>query len=476
MALYDGTNAPIISVYLDVGNRNQGKFILNYSLLGGADQLGSYTPFTDLVKLPSNDVKKISIRRGRTREDQEIQPGALTLTLDNTSGNYDPEFSVAQTVFEATGNGTRIIYYVTGTNTFKVGQVVTITGLTNPNLNLETQTITDVTSNSFTIASSVLGTVLSQAGTATTGYVNTQTPAQTMLTAGTGIRITATIAATETSLYSGFIEAIDKDLSLQPTITITCTDVLAKLSKMRTGINVNNLYDGVAVGRILTSAGYDGILDGSGNYYIVSNVPTGDALNMIDTITTTQLGMFYADINGDLIWLNGDYFASGSFAAATKWFTLTDARTSNNVVEYDEISVIGGEKYLRNTINADAFYTDGTTETFTKFNSASAGRFGPVASDVELYFAKTDAALVAQALADQFANPAYRVDQISFECVGFSSTLWNNILSADLAAAVIVKRTPIYGSELTYNCWVQQLNHDITPNSWRTSLTLSPAI
>ena len=85
MALYDGTNAPLIKVYLDTGNRTSGLFTLSWSALGGSDVLGSYTPFTTLTQLPTTDAKRITIRRGRTREDQQIQPGTLTLTMDNNS-------------------------------------------------------------------------------------------------------------------------------------------------------------------------------------------------------------------------------------------------------------------------------------------------------------------------------------------------------------------------------------------------------
>ena len=150
MALYDGVNAPVIKVYFDTGNRNQGKFILNYSLLGGSDTLGTYTPFSTLTQLPTTDVKKISIRRGRTREDQQVQPGSLTLTLDNTSGNYDPELSKTGTVTAATGASGVVTY--TSTNTLAVGDVVTIVGLSVSALNLKLQTVTSVSGTQFTVS------------------------------------------------------------------------------------------------------------------------------------------------------------------------------------------------------------------------------------------------------------------------------------------------------------------------------------
>ena len=88
MALLDGTNAPTITVEFDVGNK--GTFTLGISLLGGTDVLG-VGPGSQWVTIPATDVRSISTRRGRTREDQANQPGALLLVLDNHSGNYDPD-------------------------------------------------------------------------------------------------------------------------------------------------------------------------------------------------------------------------------------------------------------------------------------------------------------------------------------------------------------------------------------------------
>lgn len=474
MTLYDGTNAPVIKVYLDTGNRNQGKFILNYSLLGGSDTLGSYTPFTTLTQFPTTDVKRINIQGGRTREDQEVQPGQLILTLDNTSGNYDPEWSNSSAITAASGNGSTVTY--TSSTTFlKVGDIVTIVGLTASTLNLKLQTVTSVTSTQFTVSNSATGSCTGQTSAYFYGgYVNTDDAS--ILIAGTGIQVTGTMSGgIERALFSGFIESMDKDLSLEPTVTITCVDSLSMLGRMSTGVSVSGLGDSDAVSRILTAASWQGTVVADSNLYTVSNVPTGSAISMINEITTKELGLFYVDRYNRAVWKNGDAFATGSFASASVLYTLSDRRTSTSEIEYDSISVIGGEKYMRNTINATANYSATSSATFTKFNSTSTGRFGPVAADVDLYFSATDAPTVAQNLADQFASPEYRVNNIGFECVGFSSTLWNNIMSTELGSAVIVKRTPIYAPALTYNSWVQQITHDITPNSWRMSLTLSPA-
>jgi hypothetical protein len=479
MSLYDGTNAPLIKVYLDTGNRTSGLFTLGWSTLAptGTDVLGTYTPFTTLTQMPTTDVKRISIRRGRTREDQQIQPGSLTMTMDNTSGSYDPEFSKSALITAASGNGTTVTY--TSNNNLKVGDVVTIINLTATALNLNLQTVTSVSSTQFTVANSATGSCTGQLSAAYfSGYV---TPSvDSILVAGTGIRVTGTIThgggPTEVNLFSGFIEQIDKDLSLEPVVTFTCVDGLAMLGRMFTDIDTTGLGDYTAISRILDSSGWNyGTAGSSNNLYIVSKIKSNDALSMIDPIVSTQAGaMFYVSTSGQATWLNYGVFAPGSFAGGTVRFVMTDTRASSDVVEYDEISVIGGEKYMANSVTANNTDPNGFVSTPTKFNQSSVIKYGTFAKQVDTFYSTGNIAAITQQLADQFAFPRYRVDSIGFECVGFSNDLWYEILNADLGVAVQVVRNPIYGSTLNYNCYVQEMNHDILPNSWRMSLTLSP--
>ena len=87
MPMYDGSVSPTITVSFDTGQI--GLFTLGISPLDGTDVLGTYTPTWSAVT--STDISAISIRRGRTREDQLVQPGSLTVTLDNRSAKYDPD-------------------------------------------------------------------------------------------------------------------------------------------------------------------------------------------------------------------------------------------------------------------------------------------------------------------------------------------------------------------------------------------------
>lgn len=86
--LFDGVDTPTVSVEVNLGQ--VGTFILGVSELGGPDLLAASIPET-WVALPATDVRAVSLRRGRTREDQSFQPGTATIVLDNRSGLYDPD-------------------------------------------------------------------------------------------------------------------------------------------------------------------------------------------------------------------------------------------------------------------------------------------------------------------------------------------------------------------------------------------------
>ena len=107
---------------------------------------------------------------------QEWQNSAGTaLAYVNASGSLFENIinaipiPVAATVTAATGNGTTVTY--TCANTFSVGQIVSVTGLTittGASLNIANMTIATVSSTQFTVTNATVGTAAAtQAGTAT---------------------------------------------------------------------------------------------------------------------------------------------------------------------------------------------------------------------------------------------------------------------------------------------------------------------
>lgn len=65
MSAFDGTNGPTLKVQFSLA--------------------GTWT------NVPTTDLRSVDFTRGRTRPDQRVDAGSMTITLDNFSGDYDPD-------------------------------------------------------------------------------------------------------------------------------------------------------------------------------------------------------------------------------------------------------------------------------------------------------------------------------------------------------------------------------------------------
>jgi hypothetical protein len=490
MSLYDGTNGPLIKVYIDNGGLTPSAFVLGVSTLavgtsipitsgtgngtsitfnvtnsftvgqtakvagfgvgsgvslngtyiiasrtattftvtstkvgttsgtGGViigDQLTTNLPYQSLVQIPSTDVRSISIRRGRTREDQTFQPGTMTVTLDNWSGVYDPQML---------------------NSTFSFN-----------------------------------------------GY--------SFFVAGRPMRVTATWSGTEYTLYSGYIEQIDLDQSLNPTVTITCVDLLAQLGKVNVtgtfgswfilGGQFNYASFATAYNSICAAAQLNSTLY-TANGTLQAWVPyqtSQTALSVLESLAQSQGGRSFVNRSGVLTGQGYDYIVPGSSS-----LNFSDQRTSGTI-EYDDIAITPGSKYLRNQVILQGWqtpYSGSSSVLGTYTNTISAQQNGLISATVLTFGNVTNDSTnfntIGQYLADHFATNAYRVDSLSFDVMnlnGFGGSVWAGFLGLELGQLVTVARTPVYTSAQNYNCLVQAINHDISPTGWRTSLNLSPA-
>ena len=197
-------------------------------------------------------------------------------------------------------------------------------------------------------------------------------------------------------------------------------------------------------------------------------------------LANSQGGRAFCSKDGTAIFQGYEYIVPAGAAS----LSFSDQRTSGTI-EYDNIDIGPGARYLRNQAvvsspYSSASYSGGswsyTTNSWTYTNSGSVARFGLVSQAITSII-QFDAT-VYQYLADHFANPEYRVESLDFEVTkldALGGTIWPSFLSAEIGTKVSVARTPVYTTARTYTCLIQGMNHDITPNSWRCNLMLSPA-
>lgn len=403
MAYYDGTNAPTLQVQADLGK--QGTFILDTSPLDGTDVLiatGSDIP-VDWTDLPVTSLRQLSIRRGRTREDQAVQPGVLTVTFDDWSGDFDPDNTASPYAW----NG------------------------------------------------------------------------QTMLTRGLKLRVLATWDAVVYPLYYGRLEIVDSDMSLDPTVTLTAVDDLAWLAKIELRGIVAPTRGGFA---------YD-VFDYFFNTYLpitrgFQNIPayTTPALaNCRDILDLSPAGINLLEkLNHWSISEFGALFMSRDNVVTLRQYEdrytqpfniiLSDSR-ANGTIEYDEIVSSPGAKYLTNMVTLNN--SDGNEYTSNVLDSQA--RFGVYEQTVETYLdLPAEAQEMADIMAAYYATPSTRVESVSFEAVGIGSE-WPDLLATELGNNVSVERTTVDGRARLFPSLIESLNHDITPNSWRVTMELSPS-
>jgi hypothetical protein len=486
MALLDGTNAPVIRIYLDTSNRLSGKFILSYSLLGGSDVLGvPDAPFTTTIELPNTDMRSISIRRGRTREDQSFQAGQSTIVFDNLSGNYDPQFPGGGfgNVTAATGNGTTSTYTYTYSGSWQplhVGDIVSVQGLgiaSGQSLNFYNLPIVSMGSGTFTVNYAQIGvaSVASGLGVFYKGYMGTDSGP--LLAGGTGVQITAKYgSAAATVIYSGYIEDVQIDQGFTPMVTLVCADAITLLSKRFAYMSTPGtpIAADAQINQILNGAGWNS------SYRVISsstysNSSINDFLSAWDacnTIALSEMGRMFIDRNGQ-----PTFHSFADLYTRSLRNTYSDQQTSATI-EYDEIAVTGGDKYVTNTVTltVDKYQNTANSKSITATNGASASRYGSISREIVSYnYFDTDMKTIAQNMADHWGIPDYRIESIGFNPYGLSSTDWSKLLFTELGDRVTVKRTVPYRSELTYTCCVESINHDISPYDWRCSMNLSPS-
>jgi hypothetical protein len=393
MAFLDGTNAPTITVEFDNGWRNI--FTLGISPLNSSTDVLGGTAGTNWTTVPSTDIRSISIRRGRTREDQANQPGQLTIVVDNRSGNYDPNNSSSSFIW-----------------------------------------------NSYSV-----------------------------LTRGMKVRVSATYSSTTEYLFNGFLEQVMTDQSLDPIVTFVATDALAIFGANSLS-SISSSFSGdttsARITRIINTLGatYPAAfpLSLTGSRTMQPTTYGNTVLALCEEAAACEFGRFHVDRAGNVVLIPYE-----NLKTTTLQFTLSDTRSAGTI-EYDTIATDPGARYMIN----QCILTQYGSYTQTAINSTSAARFGTYTRNVTApLLLDADASTMAGYYANRTAFPLLRVDRVEFDALGLS-TLWSNVLPTDLGNRVTVIRNTVDGRTLNFVNAIESINHDITPNSWRIGLDLSP--
>jgi hypothetical protein len=286
------------------------------------------------------------------------------------------------------------------------------------------------------------------------------------------MRVVATWSGVDRYLFWGYLEEVQTDLSLDPVATFTCVDAFSVLARKTISYSAYDVDSSATrVSTILDLAGWPSADRSLSTYRSFSprNYGTTNALAAAQECASAEFGRLFITTSNVVKMTPYE-----NIFTATNRFTLSDV-PSSTTIEYDNISTSPGSKYLINSVtitDVNGAITGAATNTdsIAQYGTVNFSLMAPLASSV------SSPTQLAKIIANKYAFAQTRVDSIVFSVSGLSTSLWSSLLQTDLGDACTVKRTTVDSRALTYACLIEGLDHDITVDDWRVSLSLSPGV
>lgn len=303
------------------------------------------------------------------------------------------------------------------------------------------------------------------------------------LRAGTKVQVAMTWSSVDYPLFTGFMESLDMDLGLTPTVTLTFTDAIAKFGNQASGgvtkLMFDTEYDGESTDTFLTLLSTDSnvvewvdLFDWATGCDVLcqvfrDNKPIRD---IIDDLCTLEAGRWYIKSNGDF-WFEP---LISKFDRTLK-LHLSDDR-SDGTVEYDQIQVQSGALQLCNNAIISVADDSGTaSEIHVGYSPSSDGVYGPYRRYMDApFYSDLQAIQAAAYYARIHAFPTTLVNSTSFLAFGLDS-IYPDLLGMELGDYVQVDRTTVDGRSMQYLLVLEGIDHNITPSEWRVTLATSAA-
>lgn len=321
-----------------------------------------------------------------------------------------------------------------------------------------------------------------------TEYVDGSKPGCTW--SGTANNSSSTRPATKLfEVFNGFIDdwQIDWEADYESEVTLPCTDgfvVLADDDRVALGSPVGaNELTSARVDRILDSVDWDPTkrIIATGNTQVQGTTLEGDALTELFLVTDTEIGEFYQDAAGNMVFRN-------------RQALMTDTRSVQNQARFGD----GGD-----TMGEIPYHYVSITYESTQFvNEVRIARAGGVQQVVEDTASKakykrtrvherTDLLMTSdgEALAHASwilyisAQPELRFDEITIRPQKDEAILFPQVLAREIGDRILVRRRPPNNGETSGNVgetlerevFVRGIHHEIGQWFWETKFTLQSA-
>lgn len=200
-----------------------------------------------------------------------------------------------------------------------------------------------------------------------------------------------------------------------------------------------------------------------------SDLANVEALDHIFDVVDTEFGVIYTDGTGKLVFHDRH---DRSLNRVTPLYTFGDGPGE---LGYEDITAPYDDERLWNKANVTASDTNSTVESWV--NDASVEQNAPRTLERTVLTSDlNDAQNAAQYIAYKYGDPEQRFDQIVIQPASDPANLWPAALGLKISDRVTVKRRPKVGSAISLDCYLEAMpQHDITPDGWKTTLSLSEA-
>lgn len=197
------------------------------------------------------------------------------------------------------------------------------------------------------------------------------------------------------------------------------------------------------------------------------------ALQMLQQLALTDGGRILVNRDGSVAFYAGSHDYTSS-ASITSQATYSDSGVAT-VVPYSAIGrLVYSDEFLLNRITVKT--VDGTT--WTSDDTSSQTTYGVRAREIPTLIADGGVAQsYADALLSRYGTPVLRIDDWTVLPQAKPSTSFPKVLPADLADRVTVEILPnSTGTRISQAVLVESINHEFTPEHWRTTFSASPAL
>lgn len=196
---------------------------------------------------------------------------------------------------------------------------------------------------------------------------------------------------------------------------------------------------------------------------------------VLSEIVSWDDGMVFADAGGYLRYLSG-----AELDVATSRYTFGEDTATGEIPYQLDSELDYDPSHLRNDIKINNRSTTWYSETgtaVTASDEASIRRYRqrPLSRDTRLQNSE-DAFHLAWWLLGKYGTAKLRVKQITVDPTAYP-TAWPVVLGVEVGDRITVKRRPLGAPEITLECVVLQIKHDVSsePTRWQTTLTLAVA-